>query len=269
MTSPPPQPLAQRWRDGRASYRPAAEVVDTSRLDCAPIARDRDARAFVESHHYSHSYPAARRRFALLQDGLTVGVAVFSQPMHAGVFAPFAAPAAECLELGRFVLLDAVGANAETWFLARCFASLRREGFGGVIAMSDPVARTAADGSPTFRGHVGTIYQASNAHYLGRATARSLHLLPDGTTLSARTISKIRSQDRGRAYAERQLIDAGAPPRLPTEDPCAWLARVLPLITRRLRHEGNHRYGWALHRRAWAAASPAKLAYPKTLESAP
>lgn len=264
MTSPP-QPHCQRWSQGRASYRPAREVADTSRLAVAPIASDRDARAFVESHHYSRSYPAARRRFALLQDGLLCGVAVFSQPMSDAVFRDFSASPAECLELGRFVLLDQIAANAETWFLARCFRALKTEGFGGVIAMSDPVPRADADGAVTFRGHVGTIYQASNAHYMGRATARSLHLLPDGSVLSARTLQKIRSQERGHAYAERQLIEAGAPPRQAAEDPIAWLARVLPAITRRLRHEGNHRYGWALHRRAWSAANQ-KLAYPKGLE---
>lgn len=264
--TPPPQPHCQRWSQGRASYRPAREVVDTSRLAVAPIASDRDARAFVESHHYSRSYPAARRRFALLQDGLLCGVAVFSQPMSDAVFRDFSAPPSECLELGRFVLLDAVAANAETWFLARCFRSLRTEGFAGVIAMSDPVPRADAAGAVTFRGHVGTIYQASAAHYMGRATPRSLHLLPDGSTLSARTLQKIRAQEKGWRYAVAQLVDAGAPPPPAAADLRLWLASALPIVTRRLRHGGNHRYGWALHRRAWAA-SPQKLAYPKGLES--
>jgi hypothetical protein len=30
-------------------------------------------------------------------------------------------------------------------------------------------------------GHVGTIYAATNAVYTGRATARTVKLLPDGT----------------------------------------------------------------------------------------
>ena len=261
MTTP-----CQRWREGRASYRPAAEVVDTARLSVAPIARDRDARAFVETHHYSSSYPAARRRFGLLQDGLLCGVAVFSQPMSDGVFRDFDASPAECLELGRFVLLDAVAANAETWFLARCLRALRGEGFGGVIAMSDPHPRADATGAVTFRGHVGTIYQASNAHYLGLATRRTLRLLPDGTTFSDRAASKIRARESGWRYAVGQLVEAGAtPPPADAADLRPWLKVALAAVTRPLAHHGNHRYGWALHRKAWAAAAP-RLAYPKGLE---
>lgn len=258
--------MCQRWREGRASYRPASEVVDAARLSVAPLARDRDARAFVETHHYAASYPAARRRFALLQDGLLCGVAVFSQPMSDGVFRDFSAPAPECLELGRFVLLDHIAANAETWFLARCLKSLRAEGFAGVIAMSDPHPRADAAGAVTFRGHVGTIYQASNAHYLGRATARTLRLLPDGTTFSDRAASKIRAREQGWRYAVGQLVEAGAtPPPADAPDLRPWLKAALAAVTRPLAHRGNHRYGWALQRRAWAAAAP-RLAYPKGLE---
>ena len=262
----PDQPAAQRWREGRASYRPLGEVADVSRLSCEPLARDRDARAFVEAHHYSRSYPAARRRFGLLQDGLLCGVAVFSQPMHDAVFRDFSAPAADCLELGRFVLLDRIAANAETWFLARCFKALRLEGFAGVVAMSDPVPRTDATGEVVFRGHYGCIYQASNAHYMGRATGRALHLLPDGSVFSARAASKIRSREQGWRYAVGQLVEAGAQAPSQDQDLRAWLAVQLPLVTRRMKHGGNHRYGWALHKKAWAASAP-KLAYPKGLET--
>lgn len=50
----------QRWREGRAAYRPARETVTTRALDVSSIDTDREARAFVEAHHYSRSYPAAR-----------------------------------------------------------------------------------------------------------------------------------------------------------------------------------------------------------------
>lgn len=36
-------------------------------------------------------------------------------------------------------------------------------------------------------GHTGTIYAASNAVLTGRATPRTITVLPDGRTLSART----------------------------------------------------------------------------------
>jgi hypothetical protein len=54
-----------------------------------------------------------------------------------------------------------VPGNGESWFIARCFERLRREGFVGVVAHSDPLRRTRADGTVVCPGHVGTIYQAS------------------------------------------------------------------------------------------------------------
>jgi hypothetical protein len=78
--------LCQRWRDRRASYRPAGEVFDHRRAAVAPID-DATAKAFVEKHHYSASYPAARFRAGLfIKDRLTrerlVGVGVYSVPMN-------------------------------------------------------------------------------------------------------------------------------------------------------------------------------------------
>lgn len=40
-------------------------------------------------------------------------------------------------------------------------------------------------GALVFGGHIGTISQAHNAVYLGRGTARTHRLLPDGTVLAA------------------------------------------------------------------------------------
>ena len=64
----------------------------------------------------------------------------------------------------------------------------RARGIAGVVSFSDPLARRTAAGDVVFGGHVGTIYQAHNAAYLGRGTARTLRLLPDGAVLSARAL---------------------------------------------------------------------------------
>lgn len=57
-------PASQRWRNGRDSYRPAREPIRTQDYFVEPLPDDRRARAFVEQHHYSHSYPVARARCA-------------------------------------------------------------------------------------------------------------------------------------------------------------------------------------------------------------
>nr|WTB11197.1 hypothetical protein OG546_48260 [Streptomyces antimycoticus] len=90
-------------------------------------------------------------------------------------------PYTESLVCARFVLLDACPGNSESWFLARRFEHLLARGVRGVVSFADPVPRRTASGVLVMPGHVGTIYAASNAVYAGRATARTVKLLPDGT----------------------------------------------------------------------------------------
>ena len=221
---------------------------------------DAEARAFVQAHHYAGTYPAARFRFGLREGAALVGVAVFSVPVRAEALRPFRME--DGVELGRLVLLDRVLANAESWFVARCFEALRREGVAGVVSFSDPVRRTTLDGRVVMPGHVGTVYQGLNATYTGRARGRVHHLLPDGTIFSPRAASKVRNREVGWRYAVEQLVAAGAPE--PGDDLRAWLTTALAAVARPLRHGGNHRYVWALDRRA-RKHLPASLPYPKAV----
>lgn len=255
----------QRWRSGRDSYRPPAETIRTVDYDVAAIAMDTVARAFVEGHHYSRTYPAARERFGLYRRGELVGVAVFSHPCNDRVLTnvfPALSPL-EAVELGRFVLLDEVPGNGETWFLARCFELLRTE-YRGVVSFSDPVPRTSLAGTTVFPGHIGTIYQAHNGRYLGRSTSRTLTLMPDGTVFSDRTRQKIRAGERGWQAAVQQLVFFGADSlnvEASREERIDWLRVWLAQLTRRLVHPGNHRYAWPLHRRVDVVSGA--LPYPK------
>lgn len=257
--------VCQRWRDGRDRYRPAGEVIDTRAYDVGFIATDREPKAFVERHHYSRTYPAARARVGLFRRGTLVGVAIPSVPCNAKVLTSvFPGDGRDSVELGRFVLLDDVPANGETWFLARAFELLRRESYRGVVSFSDPLPRRRVDGSLVFGGHVGTIYQAHNGVYLGRSTPRRLRLLPDGRTLSDRAIQKIRAGERGWRYSAAQLEAFGADPA--PHDAGArhvWLATWLPRLTRVVKHPGNHRYAWTLARRSRLVAVHG---YPKAVD---
>ncbi len=254
----------QRWREKRASYRPAGELINVRAYDVSPIT-ELEAKSFVTGHHYSGSYPAARWRCGLHHRGALVGVAVFSHPCRDSILTnafPAIAAARDAVELGRFVLLDEVPGNGETWFLARCFDLLRGQ-VRGVLSTSDPAPRTTAAGEIIFPGHIGTIYQAHNAAYLGRGSARTLRLLPDGRVFSERAISKIRAMERGWRHCAAQLESAGAAPigEVDAAGARAWLAAWLPRVTRRFPHPGNHRYAWAIDRRmAWR---PERLPYPK------
>lgn len=240
--------ITQRWRDHRSSYRPAGEPIDPRRYEVAKIDTDNEAKGFVTQHHYSGSYPAARVRFGLYLSGDLVGVAVFSMPMQGAVLDLLPCPRVEAVELGRFVLLDSVPANGESWFLARCFESLKRAGFAGVVSFADPIPRQGADGTQVSPGHVGTIYQASNAIYTGRSTPRTLCMLPDGTVISDRALSKIRKREKGWKYAVEQLVSQGARSPATGEDLSGWLREVKLEMGRSTRHPGNHRYLWGLNK---------------------
>jgi hypothetical protein len=253
----------QRWREGATRFVTPRNVFDPRAYDVAAIDGDSVAKRFVVSHHYSGSYPAARQRYGLYRHGELAGVAVFSHPCRDDVLTNvFPGTPTDSVELGRFVLLDDVGFNGETWFLARAFDLLRTEGLRGVVSFSDPMPRKCATGAVVFAGHIGTIYQAFNGTYLGQAPTRTIRLLPDGRTFSARAMQKIRSRDQGWEYSAAQLVAVGAAPLSASEDSREWLRTWLPTVTRAVRHPGNLKYAWALDRRTRRVLPPS-LPYVK------
>lgn len=258
--------LALRWKEHRGVYVPARETIIAAHYEVAPLP-EREAKLFVEQHHYAGSMPAARWCFGLYWGPILVGVAVFSHPVNDRVLTSvLPGTALESVELGRLVLLDLVPGNGESFFVARCFELLRREGLIGVVSFSDPVKRTTVRGEVVFKGHAGNCYQALNAVFLGRGTARTLRLLPDGTVFSDRAAQKVRAGERGAEYAAKQLVAAGAPAidleRVSEEQRRAWLRAAVGTATRPLKHAGNLKYAWTLQKRD-RHHLPASLPYPK------
>lgn len=246
------EPWSQRWRDGRHSWtRTRDGGFDPVRYQVTPISEP-DARRFVERHHYSHSWPAAIHRHGMIDtdSGELVGVAVLGAPTSTRVLTnvlPTLEPYTESVELSRFVLLDQVPSNAESWLLGRMFRQLRNAGVRGIVSFSDPVPRTTLAGDTVMPGHLGVIYQAANSVYTGRGTPRTITLLPDGTVLNDRSAQKVRSQHQGHAYVENRLAALGAKPITSADDPSQWLRTALTDIgARKVRHPGPHRYVFRL-----------------------
>ena len=258
----------QRWRERCATFRPAAEPIDPRRFGVELLDGDREPRAFVERHHYSGSFPAARVRVGLFRTRAwvtpeLVGVAVFGVPQSEAVLPKWTGYGNDgAVELSRFVLLDDVEGNGETWFLARAFRLLRaaRPELRAVLAFSDPVARRAADGRLVTPGHVGTIYQAFNGRHVGRANPATKYQAPNGRDVVKRTLDKVATGERGWRYSRESLLDAGAPAQLQGEDDAAYVARVRGAFLR-YRHPGNLAYVWPLA--AGVALPRDGLAYPK------
>lgn len=253
----------QRWRERRPRYRPAGERIEPARY-AVDLVEERAARPFVGAHHYSGTFPAARRSIGLFRGAVLVGVAVFGVPAQAATIPRWTGlPASSGVVLSRFVLLDDVPGNGETWFLRRAFAALRVEipDLGAVVSYSDPVERLDATGRRVKPGHVGVIYQAFNGRYLGRSAPETMILDPAGRSIDRRGLSKIRNGETGAAGAVVRLVAAGAPTRRPHEDGAAYVARALaegPFV--RVRHPGNHVYAWPLSRRV---VLPDGGAYPR------
>jgi len=122
---------------------------------------------------------------------------------------------------------------------------LRREGFAGVISYSDPLKRMTTDGREITPGHVGIVYQALSAVYLGTSRPGTLRLLPDGQAFHHRSAQKVRGSERNWQSAIRQLQNHGAGPL--RGDPALWLKEWIPKITRAVAHPGQHKYAFALH----------------------
>lgn len=253
----------QRWRDRRTRFVPSATTINPADYAVDVITSEKIVSAFLADHHYLGTLPAARLSCGLYRKSRggqseLAGVAVFTQPVNNASISlrtGLADPASAC-DLGRLVLLDDVPGNGETWFVARAMKLLRaaKPAIEAVIAYSDPVRQVLPDGKVVLPGHVGHLYGALSAAYTGRTQARRRLLMPNGSILSDRTISKIVSGDHGSGPAIERLLQAGAPAARAGEGPRDWLKRLESegFVTKH-HHPGCHAYTFPLARRAKAA----------------
>lgn len=268
----PASDLCQRWASHEHSWRHRSEGGFNPDAYTVEPVDESTAKNFVTANHYSGSYPAASLRYGLFTAGQLVGVMVLGIPVQTkaltSVF-PTLEPFTQALELSRFVLHDGPPGNSESWFLARCFEEAAAVGIRGVVSFADPVPRNVA-GRLLFPGHIGTIYQATNSVFCGRSTARTLNLLPNGEVLNARSMQKVRAQDRGHRHVEEKLIALGARAMRACENPAVWLAEAIDTIgVTRIRHNGCFRYAFAIGTRSQRRHVRIALAgqpYPKNVD---
>jgi hypothetical protein len=150
----------ERWSDRIPSWLHTSEGgSNPARYSVAELAYG-PARTFVVAHHYSGAFSSAVLRYGLvdLWTDQVVGVCVLGNSMGPHVLLsafPSLRPSEQCLELSRLVLLDAVPANAESWFVAAALELAAARGVLGVVMYSDPNERITPHGK-VMPGHLGT-----------------------------------------------------------------------------------------------------------------
>lgn len=254
--------FTQRWCERKAQFLQRQNFFNPRRHEIERIPTKLAAEWTIR-HHYLGSFPSATVCFGIFRGGELSGVAVFGTAQHKNTIPNVfgASHSKDCLLLQRFALVDVLEFNAESYFLARARALLKREGYGGILTMSDDTPKTDAFGNVVFPGHIGTIFKSDNAAYLGRTACSDEYIFADGMVLSNRSFSKLVNNESSWKYMAQKLEDYGAS-KCPTtaSERREWGFYWRGILTRKQRNFGKLRYAWSLHPKI---KLPASLPYPR------
>lgn len=151
-------------------------------------------RAFIREHHYSRSCHNGPMCWGLFDGEDMIGVLAFATPnsenVRRSVFG--AGHENEVTELHRLVLLDGTPTNTESWFIARAMQGLREY---------RPQIRAVLSFADSTEGHVGTIYQATNAVYTGMTGRATFYRDTEGRLRHPRqnghSVTRTEAEERG------------------------------------------------------------------------
>lgn len=117
-------------------------------------------RDFIRKYHYTHSCHNGPMCWGLFSEGEMIGVIAFATPSSEAVRASVFGPEFKdrVTELHRLFVFDGTPKNTESWLISRGLKGLleKRPNIRGVLSFADST-----------EGHVGTIYQATNALFCG------------------------------------------------------------------------------------------------------
>lgn len=158
-------------------------------------------KAFIIEHHYSHGCHNGPMTWGLFEGDELIGVIAFATPSSENVRASVFGPEQKhrVTELHRLVILDVTPKNVESWFITRALKELSREKphLWGVLSFADST-----------EGHIGTIYQASNALYCGMTAPSTFYRDQTGRLRHPRqngvNITQSDARDRGWVAEKRQ-----------------------------------------------------------------
>tara|TARA_R110000868_G_scaffold57524_4_gene177545 strand:+ start:5997 stop:6632 length:636 start_codon:yes stop_codon:yes gene_type:complete len=133
----------------------------------------KEAKEFVKEHHYSHGIHNGPMTYGLFKGLDLIGVCAFANPCSEAVCASvFGVEYKRSVtELHRLVIIDDTPKNTESWFIVRALRLLKRDrpNYNAVLSFADAT-----------EGHLGVIYQATNAIYTGTSGKATFFLDPSG-----------------------------------------------------------------------------------------
>lgn len=155
-----------------------------------------DGREFIMKHHYSGGCGVAAMTWGLFEsvNETMVGAIAFQTPCSENVRRSIFGDEYKdhVTELHRLVTLDDTPHNTESWFISRALKALKeyKPKYRGVVSF--------ADGT---EGHIGTIYQATNAIYYGTSSPSTFYRDQDDRLRHPRqcgeNITKSDAEERG------------------------------------------------------------------------
>ena len=124
-----------------------------------------DAVQFIAEHHYSGGGGGNCITTGLYRGMRLVGVAAFGVPVSGDAASSVFGEEHQhrVMDLQRLVLVDDAPKNTESWFIVRALRDLKRR---------RPETWAVTSFADSTQGHVGTIYQATNAVYGGLGPSR-------------------------------------------------------------------------------------------------
>lgn len=132
----------------------------------------KEGKEFVKQHHYSKGIHNGPMCYGMFDGDQLVGVCAFATPCSENVRASIMGVEYKqhVTELHRLVLLDEIPKNAESYFIAKALKLLKsdRPYYWAVVSFADAT-----------QGHMGTIYQATNAVYYGTSGKATFYLDKD------------------------------------------------------------------------------------------
>jgi hypothetical protein len=175
--------------------KPVARRGDYTFGPCAPVA----GRKLVEEYHYSKSASHRAFAFCISRDGEPVGAALFLPPLPPAAKKHAVSDPKKVTTLHRLVIRPGEPQNAASMLIAQALRHLRRDGRYDVVV-------TFADLS---QGHVGTVYRATNATFVGLTKPEPYWVDPETGRRVSRKATRSRTGAEMRALGYERHISPG------------------------------------------------------------